>query len=214
MTDRRQLCGDAGDEDAARRCLFLQAQYAIRAGIEMLQVREPGLEAADLATIVKDLVDLADGTATRIVVSDRVDVALACGAHGVHLRSDSVPASAVRSIAPPGFLVGRSVHTVAEAIATAPDVDYLIAGTVWPSASKPAGHPVLGLEGLAAIVAAAAVPVLAIGGITPERLAQLTSSGASGAAGIGLFMAPTGEPPGAGCRATPLEPVVAAARAV
>src|SRR5262249_59922166 len=94
---------------------------------------------------------------------------LACGADGVHLRGDSVPSEAARSIAPPGFLIGRSVHHEQEAKAAAASVDYLVAGTVFPTSSKPGLTQWLGVEGLARICRSVAVPVLAIGGSTPER---------------------------------------------
>jgi thiamine-phosphate pyrophosphorylase len=88
-----------------------------------------------------------------------------------------------------------------------------VAGTVWPSASKPPAHPLLGADGLRAIVRATSVPVLAIGGVTLSRLAEVAGAGAAGAAGIGLFM---GEPDesSTACRAAPLRHVAAAARAV
>lgn len=162
---------------------------------------------------MSDLVALTRGSATRVVVNDRVDIALACGAAGVHLRGDSVPASAVRTIAPAKFLIGRSVHSVADALAAGAGVDYLLAGTVWPTAAKPPGRPVLGVDGLAAIVQAAAVPVLAIGGVTWDRVGEVAARGGAGIAGIGLFM---GAGPGsarAPCRAVPLGEVAAAARA-
>ncbi len=73
------------------------------------------------------------GTRTRILVNDRLDVALAAGAHGVHLRGDSMPASRARSLAPIGFLIGRSVHSVDEAVRRHADggVDYLLFGAVF-----------------------------------------------------------------------------------
>jgi len=117
-------------------------------------------------------------------VNDRIDVALACGADGVHLRADSVSVAAARTLAP--FLVGRSVHTVAEAIA-ASGADYLIAGTVFPSVSKPSAA-VLGVQGLKAIVDATTVPVLAIGGMTAERVPDVLRTGAAGIAAVGLFI--------------------------
>jgi thiamine-phosphate diphosphorylase len=122
-----------------------------------------------------------------VVVNDRVDVALACGADGVHLRHDSVRVQAVRTIAPHGFLVGRSVHGPAEAEGAGP-VDYLIAGTVFPTPSKPAATPTLGLDGLAEVVRTVPIPVLAIGGITRDRLDEVATTGAAGVAGIGLFI--------------------------
>jgi thiamine-phosphate diphosphorylase len=122
------------------------------------------------------------------VVNDRLDVALACGAGGVHLRSDSISPTAARSIAPEGFLVGRSIHSVAEAEAYASSADYFIAGTVYPTASKPGQPRLLGPAGLAAIVRATSVPVLGIGGVTAGNLDKVVASGAAGIAAIGLFL--------------------------
>jgi thiamine-phosphate pyrophosphorylase len=213
VTDRSRLCQDSDDAGAARACLLEQARYAIEAGIDFLQVRERDLDTADLAATVSDLIALARGTRTRILVNDRVDVAMACGAAGVHLRADSVPAAAVRSIAPPQFVIGQSVHAVLDAVAAGNAVDYLIAGTVWPTSAKPAGHPVLGIDGLSDIVRATGVPVLAIGGVTLDRLGDVAARGGAGAAGIGLFMASGSGAASLPCRAVPLVEMAAAARA-
>jgi thiamine-phosphate pyrophosphorylase len=187
VTDRRRLCPETIAFEAARRRLIDQAKWAVTSNVDLIQVRERDLETADLARLVSDLVRVSRGSGTRVVVNDRLDVALACGADGVHLRHDSVRAETVRTIAPAGFLVGRSVHGLAEAEGAGP-VDYLIAGTVFPTPSKPAATPILGLDGLADVVQAVAVPVLAIGGITRERLDEVAATGAAGAAGIGLFI--------------------------
>jgi thiamine-phosphate pyrophosphorylase len=187
VTDRRRLCSETVAFEVARRCLIDQAKWAIKSNVDLIQVRERDLEAADLARLVSDLVGVSRGSGTRVVVNDRVDVALACGADGVHLRHDSVRAQAVRTIAPDGFLVGRSVHGPAEAEGAGP-VDYLIAGTVFPTPSKPAETGTLGLDGLAEVVRAVAIPVLAIGGITRDRLDEVATTGAAGVAGIGLFI--------------------------
>jgi thiamine-phosphate diphosphorylase len=127
-------------------------------------------------------------TVTRVVVNDRLDVALTSGADGVHLRADSIPPEAARAIAPPGFLIGRSVHSLDEAVDASAGVDYLIAGTVYPSASKPGMTEMLGLHGLAEIAGAVHVPVLGIGGITIDRLGDVARAGAAGVAAIGLFV--------------------------
>jgi thiamine-phosphate pyrophosphorylase len=128
------------------------------------------------------------GTASRVLVNDRVDVALAADADGVHLKSDSIPTALVRRDVPAAFLVGRSVHSVEEArIAAAEGADYLIFGTVFPSGSKPRGHRTAGLDALAAVAAAVPVPVLAIGGISLNTVAAAAEAGASGVAAIGLF---------------------------
>jgi thiamine-phosphate pyrophosphorylase len=147
----------------------------VDAGVDLVQVRESDLEAGALVSLVGQLLAIARGTPTRIVVNDRIDVALASGADGVHLRGDSIPVGAARQLAPAGFLIGRSVHRVEEAIAAA-DADYLIAGTVFPSASKAAGAPLLGVEGLKAVARSVERPVLAIGGISDDRLGAVASA--------------------------------------
>jgi thiamine-phosphate pyrophosphorylase len=173
--------------DRRVRPVVEQCGEAVRAGVDMIQIRERDLDGRSLTSLVADLVRLTRGTATRVVVNDRLDVALACGADGVHLRGDSIPPASARSIAPPGFLIGRSVHHEAEAKAVAPDVDYLIAGTVFPSSSKSGLTEWLGVEGLARICRSVSLPVLAIGGITPDRLAGVAMAGAAGVAAISLF---------------------------
>lgn len=160
---------------------------AVRAGVDLIQIREPGLESPELLSLTVKVVDMARDTPTRVVVNDRLDVALASGAHGVHLRGDSIPPDRARSMAPPGFLIGRSVHGADEAVIAARDVDYMMAGTVFPTASKPGLRQHLGLAGLAAIVRAVPVPVLAIGGVSMERIEAVAATGAAGMAGIGLF---------------------------
>lgn len=187
VTDRHRLCSGTVAFEAARRRLVDQVKWAITSNVDLVQVRERDLEAVDLARLVSDLVRVSRGSGTRVVVSDRVDVALACGADGVHLRHDSVPSERLRAIVPDGFLIGRSVHGLAEAKGAGP-VDYLIAGTVFPTPSKPAQTPLLGLDGLAEIVQVVAVPVLAIGGIGREQLDEVAATGAAGVAGIRLFI--------------------------
>jgi thiamine-phosphate pyrophosphorylase len=127
-------------------------------------------------------------TRTRILVNDRLDVALAAGAHGVHLRGDSMPAARVRPLVPPGFLIGRSVHAADEARAAVDEggLDYLIFGTVFATASKPA-VVAAGVDALAQTAAAVRVPVLAIGGMTAATLPLVSAAGAAGFAAIGLF---------------------------
>jgi thiamine-phosphate diphosphorylase len=179
VTDRRRF-------DPPIEGLLAVVRRAIGAGVDLVQVRERDLEAAALADLVASILAAARGTPARVVVNDRLDVALACGADGVHLRADSIAVADARRIAPPGFLVGRSVHSIAEA-QSARDADYLIAGAVYPTPSKPPSTAWLGVDGLRAIVRAVSVPVLAIGGITPENSADVAAAGAAGVAAIGLF---------------------------
>jgi thiamine-phosphate diphosphorylase len=106
----------------------------------------------------------------------------------VHLRGDSFAASRVRACVPASFLVGRSVHSVADAVAAtqAGGIDYLIFGTVFDSTSKP-GSGSAGLGALAALAAATPIPVLAVGGMTVERARDAVAAGAAGIAAISMF---------------------------
>jgi thiamine-phosphate diphosphorylase len=189
VTDRVRLLGTPVLDEAGMASIAALAGEAARAGVALIQVREPDLPARQLSDLVRACCDAVAGTDARVLVNDRLDVALAAGAHGVHLRSASFPASEVRRLAPPAFVVGRSVHDAAEAraVAAGGDLDYLIAGTVFPTPSKP-GARLLGLDGLRAVVEAAGVPVLAIGGIASgDRAAAVAGTGAAGVAAIGLF---------------------------
>jgi thiamine-phosphate diphosphorylase len=161
---------------------------AARAGVQMIQVRERDLEGGALTALVRHCLDAVKGTAARVLVNDRVDVALAANAHGVHLRGNSVPAYAVRAMANRSLLIGRSVHSSKEAIQVTADghLDYLLFGPVFETASKPGRSPA-GLMALGDVAATVTVPVIAVGGISPERLPLTIRNGAVGAAAIGLF---------------------------
>ena len=137
---------------------------------------------------MKRCVAAIGGTSVRLVVNDRIDVVMATGADGVHLRGDGIPTAAARGLLGNACLIGRSVHSC-EGAGRAGPVDYLIAGSVFESVSKPGALTHLGLDGLRAIVAQAAPrPVWAIGGITADRLSAVTRAGAQGMASIGAFI--------------------------
>lgn len=187
VTDRRRLASGATAEAERSRLLRQQAIAAVAAGVDYLLVREPDLEARALAALVSDLLALTRASRTRLLVNERLDVALACGADGVHLRESSFAAADARRLAPPRFLIGRSVHSVGAATA-ATGADYLIAGTAFETPSKPPHHDLLGVDGIRAIATAVAIPVLAIGGVTEHNAAEIATAGAAGAAAIGLFM--------------------------
>ena len=187
VTDRRRLAGGGASLGRARHLLLQQLEKAIADGVDLIQIRERDLDAADLAALVRDAVSLAGGTPSRVVVNDRLDVAVACGAAGVHLRGDSILPAHARRIAPREFLIGRSIHRL-EDLSETESCDYVIAGTVFPSRSKDTETPLLGLEGLRAIARATRVPVLAIGGITIDQFEKIAATGAAGVAGIGLFL--------------------------
>jgi len=193
VTDRRRLgaavgAGPAGCADALER----QVRAAATAGVDLVQVREPDLEAAELVSLVERLIAAVAGTRARILVNDRLDVALAAGAAGVHLKERSFRPADARPLVPKEFLIGCSIHGAA-AVAGRRDAQYLMAGTVLPTISKPEGK-LLGWEGLAAVVAAAeGTPVFAIGGIDLPSLGSLSSSGAAGLAAVGAFIPTAGQ---------------------
>jgi thiamine-phosphate pyrophosphorylase len=181
ITDRARVAGGA---DGLVECVG----WAARAGVHLVQVRERDLEGGGLTALVRRCVGAVAGTRARVLVNDRLDVAIAAGAHGVHLRSDSLPASAVRSRCPHGFLVGRSVHSREEAVEAVADrgLDYLLFGTMFPTASKPGRQPA-GPSTLASVVASTRIPVLAVGGVTPDNVCEVAAAGAAGFAAIGMF---------------------------
>jgi len=161
-------------------------------------MRERDLAGGALARLTEQCLDAVRGTRARVVVNDRLDVALAVSAHGVHLRGDSIDAARVRRIAPPGFLIGQSVHSVEEALAVSGigAVDYLVFGSVFETSSKPR-RKAAGLHALGAVSTATTVPVLAVGGISASRAGAVALAGASGLAAIGLFTdAPVDAVPG------------------
>ncbi len=173
-----------GDEEHA---LVERVGAAARAGVHLIQIRQPLFEGRALNRLVERSVLATKGTAARILVSDRVDVALVAGAHGVHLRGDSMPAARVRAIAPRGFVIGRSVHSADEGERAAQGgVDYLLFGTVFTTRSKP-GIAAAGIGALAEACAGVAIPVLAVGGMTPLGLGAVSRAGAAGWAAIGMF---------------------------
>jgi thiamine-phosphate diphosphorylase len=188
VTDRNRLVRALGRSDREWRALLLaQIEGAVAGGIDLVQIREPDLEARDLADLVRLAVAIADGSPARVLVNDRVDVALIAGAHGVHLRHAGVPTHAARRLAP-ALTIGRSVHSVDDVAAAGP-VDYVIAGTVFPTRSKPHIGETLGAQGLAKIRSSAgAIPILAIGGVTYAHAGKLVQAGADGMAAIGAFI--------------------------
>jgi thiamine-phosphate pyrophosphorylase len=189
VTERSRLGGAARSISATLpQALARRVESAAHHGVHLVQVRERDLEGGPLLALVQACVEAVRQTPARILVNERFDVALAAGAHGVHLRGDSVPASRIRLIAPRGFLIGRSVHSVAEAV-TADEgggLDYLLFGPVFPTCSKP-GAEGTGVASLAAVVRAVRLPVLAIGGVTPATAVRVAQAGAAGFAAIGLF---------------------------
>jgi thiamine-phosphate pyrophosphorylase len=204
VTDRRRLAERLAIDSSGGAVLdglVAQAGDAAAAGVDWIQVRERDLEARVLATLVERVV-AAVGRRATVIVNDRLDVALRTGAGGVHLGERSVRAERARALAPGGFQIGVSRHDAAAASDVGP-ADYVIAGTVFASRSKPDRAPLLGIDGLASACRRSPVPVLAIGGITLHTAAQVVAAGAAGVAAIDLFL-----PPAAGTKGLALHAIV------
>jgi thiamine-phosphate pyrophosphorylase len=183
------LCMVTDGAGAAPAALVASIGAAARAGVDIIQIRESHLDDRRLFDLSRAALRALSGTGARLVVNDRLDVAKAAGADGVHLRADSFGAARAKSLAPSGFLVGRSVHSEQEAmdVEAAGGCDYLLFGTVYASDSKPAGHVAAGLDALRLVCERVQLPVLAIGGITVDRAAAVARAGAAGIAGISVF---------------------------
>jgi thiamine-phosphate pyrophosphorylase len=191
VTNRRLYagCTSAAGVNAECAALVGAAATAAHAGVDLVQIRERGMEDAALLALAEAVREASVGSGARVLVNDRVDVALAARVAGVHLPGRAVECARVRAIVPERFLIGRSVHSVEEAAAAASGggCDYLVFGSVFESQSKPAGHPVAGIDALAEVCAAVSLPVLAVGGVTTDRVPEVARAGAAGVAAIGLF---------------------------
>ncbi|MBZ5527008.1 MAG: thiamine phosphate synthase [Acidobacteriia bacterium] len=194
VTDRRSLFASSS-EDPAQAALLAALARPAAADLDWIQIREKDLSGKSLAALARAALRLAR-PGQRILLNDRLDVAMAAGAHGVHLGESSLPAAEVTrwlrsSAAPPDFLVGVSCHSLESARAAAQaGASYIFFGPVFATPSKAAFGPPQGLERLADVCRAVRIPVLAIGGITAANAAACLSAGASGIAAIRLFQDP------------------------
>jgi thiamine-phosphate pyrophosphorylase len=161
---------------------------AARAGVDLIQIREKDLATRELIEIARGALEAVRPTNTPVVVNDRLDVALAVGAAGVHLSRQSLPAREVRRLAPADFLVGVSCHSPDEAReAEFAGADYVLLGPIFSTPSKLRYGPPLGLEKLREAARQLKIPVIALGGITVERARECRAAGATGIAAIRLF---------------------------
>jgi thiamine-phosphate pyrophosphorylase len=178
VTDRR-LCQTLSLEDAVAQ--------AAQVGANLVQLREKDLPAAELLALADNLRTVTRDRAL-FLVNDRLDVALACAADGVHLPERGLPVAAARRLAGKGFIVGRSVHSVAEAVrAQEEGAEYVQVGSIFASRSHP-GQPVAGLGLLKAVAKRVTIPILAVGGITAANVDDVMRAGAGGAAVISAIL--------------------------
>jgi thiamine-phosphate pyrophosphorylase len=180
ITDRRQI---------STRTVGACVAAGIAAGVDWVQIREKDLPVRQLLALAEGAVKQArrDGR-TRVMVNDRLDVALAAKAHGVHLGVRSMPPAVVRKLAPRDFVIGVSCHSLAESLAAqATGADYILLGPIFATPSKFAFGPPLGLDTLREVSLHMTIPVFALGGITIDRAVACFQNGAAGIAGIRVF---------------------------
>jgi thiamine-phosphate pyrophosphorylase len=191
VTDRHSLAGPSA--------LSEYVALAVAAGFDWIQIREKDMSARELLAVVRDAAKAAAAreNATRIIVNDRLDVAIASGAGGVHLGEASLPVAAVNAWRreavtlknlPRDFLIGASCHSMEAARAAERDgADYIIFGPVFSTPSKEKLGAPQGIKRLAEVSISVKIPVLAIGGITEENAGECVKAGASGIAAIRMF---------------------------
>ena len=174
---------------AAPRDIVQVVRDALRAGCPAVQLREKELPPRDVLPLAHAVRRATHDAGALLVVNDRLDVALAVGADGVHLGPDDLPVAHARELAPPGFLIGYSAATAAGAqSAIASGADYIGCGPVFPTTTKPDAGSAIGVARLARIAKAADAPVVAIGGITPDNAPAAIHAGAAGVAVISAVM--------------------------
>lgn len=171
------------------RPLLKCVEEALAAGVTLVQYRAKAADGVVLYAEACRLKELCDKYNVPLIINDRLDIALAVGAAGVHLGQDDLPCAVARRLLGEDFIIGVSAHNPAEAVqAVSEGADYLGCGAVFGTATK---HDVakLGLENLRAIRKAVAVPMVGIGGITADNYAEVLATGANGAAIVSGILA-------------------------
>lgn len=179
VTDRQILAG---------RELCACVEQAIRGGVTLVQLREKAVSSLEFYQVACKLKQLTDDYNVPLIINDRLDIALAVEAAGLHIGQDDLPAEIARRLLGPGKILGVSVSSVEEArAAVQAGADYLGVGAVFPTASK-ADADAVSLAELARIKRAVDVPVVAIGGIAADNLAKVRAAGVDGAAVISAIL--------------------------
>jgi thiamine-phosphate pyrophosphorylase len=164
---------------------------ALQAGAPAIQLRDKDATPRELLAQARALLPHIHGAGALLFINDRLDIALAAGADGVHLGPHDLPVAAARKVVPPGFLIGCSTDDPGlAAIAERDGADYIGCGAVFGTSTKAdVGDERIGTDRLAHVVRAVSIPVVGIGGITPENAHQVRAAGAAGVAVVGSVMA-------------------------
>jgi len=189
LAERLRLIVITDVELASPRSLKDVVRAALGAGAPAVQLRAKRMNAQELVAAGQEILPYVREAGALFFVNDRVDVALAIEADGVHVGPDDVPVRVLRPIVPKGFLIGASTNDPEEARRlVAAGADYIGCGTVYPTATKPDAGDAIGLEGLRRVVDAVDVPVVGIGGIDVARASDVAGTGAAGVATVAAVM--------------------------
>lgn len=178
----RCLITDGSASTDPRRWLEHIARW-LRDRIDLVQIRERDLPARELAALTRSVLALPDRRGTKILINDRADVAIACGAQGVHLRDNSIDAAKFRRA---GFIISASCHDPDDAPRFAA-ADYVLLAPIFEPLSKDSDRPALGTEAIGRFRRLSSVPVLALGGVTSQNADACLAAGAAGIAGITYY---------------------------
>ena len=185
-TDRALLGAD--NILAGNRLLLEAVEAAAAGGVTIVQLREKTLCSKDFFLLAKELLELCRSLNIPLIINDRLDIALAVGAAGVHLGQNDLPVAAARAICGRDFVIGASCHNQEQAIkAEQEGADYIGAGAVFATGTK-TDTSVIGIQGLADIAACVKIPVIGIGGINKTNVGLVKNSGAAGAAVISAIL--------------------------
>jgi thiamine-phosphate pyrophosphorylase len=190
VLDRLHLCVITDATLAPGRDHVAIASAALAGGADMIQLRDKTGDLRALLPQARAIQALCRSLGAVFIVNDRLDLALAAGADGAHVGQEDLPAEAARSLLPPGRILGVSTHSREQAEAAREcGADYIGFGPMFPTGTKDTGYAARGLDALRAIRVAVRLPILAIGGITLENVAEVIAAGATAPAVISAIVA-------------------------
>lgn len=177
------------DRELSKLPFYEMIREAIKGGVTVIQLREKNLSTREFIEEAIEVKKIIEGSGIPLIINDRVDVAIAIGADGVHLGNDDMPVDIARRILGKSFIIGASASSVEEAIEKEKKgADYIAVSPVFPTPTKPDAGPPLGLEGIKEMKKFVKVPLIGIGGINKTNVMDVIKSGADGIAVVSAIV--------------------------